>query len=72
MSALNEPHNVDFTAEKENRKPKSRKRKTAVPSKWRRNKTKLLRNTEHTYRTFKIGSEIPERKIAPLVGPLVD
>jgi len=61
-----------LTTGKENRKPKSRKGKRAVPSKWRRNKTQLLRNTGLTYRTFKIAFEIPERKIAPLVGPLVD
>jgi hypothetical protein len=33
-SALNEPHNTDFTTEKGNRKPNSRKRKTAAPSEW--------------------------------------
>ena len=32
VSALNEPHVTDFTTEKDNRKPKSRKRETAVPS----------------------------------------
>jgi hypothetical protein len=37
-----------------------------------RNKTKLLRNTEHAYRKFKRATEILERKIRPLVGPLVD
>jgi hypothetical protein len=34
LSALNEPHNTDFTKEKGNRKPNSRKRKTAAPSEW--------------------------------------
>jgi hypothetical protein len=48
------------------------KRKTAVPSEWRRNKTKLLRNTGHTYSTFKRGADILERKIVPLGGRLVD
>jgi hypothetical protein len=32
VSAVNEPHNIDFTTEKENRKPNSRRRKTAAPS----------------------------------------
>jgi hypothetical protein len=32
VSALNESHNIDLTTEKENRKPKSRKRKRVVPS----------------------------------------
>jgi hypothetical protein len=32
VSAVNEKHNTVFIAEKENRKPNSRKRKTAVPS----------------------------------------
>lgn len=32
VSALNEPKKVDLTAEKENRKPKSRKRKAAASS----------------------------------------
>jgi len=66
VSALNEPHNIDFTTEKENRKRNSRKRKIAVPSEWKINKTKLLRNTGHIYRTFKRSTDVPERKIAPL------
>jgi len=45
---VNETYNLDFTTEKENRKPNSRKRKRSVPSKWRRYKNKLLRNAEHT------------------------
>jgi hypothetical protein len=60
-----------LTTEKENRKTKSRKRKTTVASKWR-SKTKLLQNTGNIYRTFKRVTEIPERKIHSLVGPLVD
>jgi hypothetical protein len=32
VSVVNEKHNTDFMAEKENRKPNNRKRKTAVPS----------------------------------------
>jgi hypothetical protein len=72
VSAVNEKPNTDFTTEKENRKPESRKRETAVPSEWRRHKTKLLRNTGHTYRNSKRGTDTPEQKIIPLVGPLVD
>ena len=68
LSALNEPHNIDFTTEKENRKRNSRKRKTAVPSEWKINKNKLLQNTGHTCGNFKRGTVIPERKIAPLCG----
>jgi hypothetical protein len=48
------------------------KRKTAVLSEWKRNKTKLLLNTGHTYRTFKRGTDIAERKIHSPCGPLVD
>jgi hypothetical protein len=72
VSALNEPRNIVFTTEEQNRKPNSRKRKTSVTSKLKRNKTKLLRNTGHTYRTFTRGTDIPERKIDPLVEPLVE
>jgi hypothetical protein len=72
VSALNDTRSIDFTTEKDNRKPKNRKRKTAVPSEWKRRKTKLLRNTEHANRTFKIGTDIAERKIAPPVWPLVE
>ena len=36
-----------------NRKPKSRKRKTAVRSEWKKSKTKSLQITGHTYRIFK-------------------
>ena len=32
VSALNKPHVIDFNIEKDNRKPKSRRRETAVPS----------------------------------------
>jgi hypothetical protein len=53
VSAVNETHNIDFTTEKEKGKPNSRKRKTAVLSEWKINKAKLLRITEHTYRSFK-------------------
>jgi len=42
---MNEPQNIDLTTGKENRKPKSRKRKRVVPSEWERNKNKMLRNT---------------------------
>jgi len=38
---------------KKKRKQNSRKRKSAVPSEWKLNKTKSLRNTGHTYRTLK-------------------
>jgi len=67
VSALNKPHNVDFTAEKENRKPKSRKEKS-VPSEWKRHKTKLLRISAHKNRTFKRCTDITERKTVPLWG----
>jgi hypothetical protein len=55
----------DSTTEKENRKPKSKKSKRAVSSEWKRNKTKLLRNTGHAYRNYKRGTKIYERKIRP-------
>jgi hypothetical protein len=61
VSALNETHDVDFTAEEENKK-------TAVPSELKRSKTKLLRNTGQTYGTFKRGTDKPERNIVPLWG----
>ena len=73
VSALNEPQNTDLTTEAESRNPKIRKIKKAVPSEWKRNDTKLLRNTGHENRTIKRGTEIPEWKVrAPLVGLLVD
>jgi len=67
-SALNEPQNIDLTTEKENRKLRSRKIKRAVLSEWKRNKTKLLQNSGQACRTFKRGTEIPERKIRPPYG----
>jgi hypothetical protein len=67
-SALNEPHNIDLTTEKENRKLRSRKIKRAVLSEWKRNRTKLLRNSGQACRTFTRGTEIPERKIRPACG----
>jgi hypothetical protein len=63
VSALNEPQNTDLTKEKENMKPKSRKRKRAVPSEWEINQTKMLRNTGHAYRSFNGGTEIPEKTL---------
>ena len=60
VSALKEPQNTDLTTEEESRNPKSRKRKRAMPSEWKRNDTKLLRNTGHENRTIKRGTEIPE------------
>jgi hypothetical protein len=65
VSALNEPHNKHFTTEKENRKPNRGKIKIAVPSEWKRNKTKLLRKAEQKNRTLKTSTDVPERKIAP-------
>ena len=56
---------IDLTIEKENRKPKNRKRKSAVSSESKRNKTKLLRNTRHAYRNYKRSTEIYEQKIRP-------
>jgi hypothetical protein len=47
VSALNEQQNTDLTTEKQNRKPTSRNRKRAVPSEWKINQTKMLRNTGH-------------------------
>ena len=38
-----------------------------MPLEWKR-KNKLLRNTGPAYRTFKRGTEIPERKIRPTRG----
>ena len=52
VCALNETQNVDLTIEKENKKPNSSKRKRTTQSEWKRNKTKLLQNTGHTYRNF--------------------
>jgi hypothetical protein len=39
-----------------------------VTYEWERNKTKLLLSTQHAFRTFKKGTEIPERKIHPPCG----
>jgi hypothetical protein len=36
-----------------------------VPSEWKINECKLLRNTGNVYRSFKRGTEIPERKVLP-------
>ena len=55
----------DLTTEGKKRKPKSRKRKTAVSSEWKINKIELLRNTGHAYRNYKRGNEIYKRKIRP-------
>jgi len=66
VSAVYEQHHIGFTTEKDNRKPKDRERKRAVPSEWERNKTKSLRSAGHTYRTFKRGTDIAERKIVPM------
>jgi hypothetical protein len=63
VSALSEPQNTDLTTEDESRNAKSKKRKRAMPSEWKRNYAKLLRNTGHENRTIKRGTEIPERKI---------
>jgi hypothetical protein len=65
VSALNEPQKIDLTTEKQNRKPKSRKIKRAVPSEWQINQTKMLRNTGHAYRSFNGGTEIPEKTLGP-------
>jgi hypothetical protein len=59
---MNERHDIDFTIEKDNGKPNSRKRITNVRSEWKRHKTKLLRNTGHKYGNFKRGTDIRERK----------
>jgi len=47
LSTLNERQNVDSKTERKIRKPNSIKIKRAVPSEWKRNKTKLLRNAGH-------------------------
>jgi hypothetical protein len=39
-----------------------------VPSEFKINECKLLRNTGHAYRSFKRGTAIPERKILPPCG----
>jgi len=44
---LNEPHNIDLTTEGK-KEAEEQKIKRAVPSEWKRNKTKLLRNAGHT------------------------
>jgi len=46
VSALNEPQNSDLTIE-EKQEAEERKIKTAVPSEWKSNETKLLRNGGH-------------------------
>ena len=70
VSALNEPQNIDLTTDKENRKPKGRKKKNSRAIRMERGK-KLLRNTEPAYRTFKRGTQIPERKIRLPRGAIV-
>jgi hypothetical protein len=72
VSAHNDPHNIGFTTQKENRNTNSRKRKAAVPKEWKINKTKLLQNTGHTYRTFSRGTDIPEWKLVHPMGPPVE
>jgi hypothetical protein len=46
VSALNEPQNSDLTTG-EKQEAEERKIKTAVPSEWKSNETKLLRNGGH-------------------------
>jgi len=46
VSTLNEPQNVDSTTEKK-QEDEEQKIKRAVPSKWKSNKSKLLRNGVH-------------------------
>ena len=53
---------------KKNWKAKSRKIKRALPSEWKRHKTKLLRNAEHANWNFKRCTEISARKIRPPCG----
>jgi histone deacetylase complex regulatory component SIN3 len=69
---MNERHDIDFTIEKDNRKANSRKRITAVPSEWKIHKTKLLRNTGHTYKGILKEVLIYLNGREPLVGPLVE
>jgi hypothetical protein len=52
VCALNETQNLDLTVERENKDSKVRERKRTIQLEWKRNKTKLLRNTGHTYRNF--------------------
>jgi hypothetical protein len=68
FSALNETQNMDLTMKTDNRKLKGRKRKGSAPSEWKRNKTKLLRNTGHAYRKFERDTEILEWKIRTPFG----
>jgi hypothetical protein len=68
---LNETQNIDLNREKENRNQEQRKKKNCS-IRLERNQTKLLRNTEHAYRNFKRGTEIPERILRPFAGPLLD
>jgi len=70
VCALSETQNVGLTTERR-QKPKSRETKEDRSIRLEINKTKLLRNTEQAYRNFKRGTEIPERKLRPLVGPLL-
>jgi hypothetical protein len=72
VCVLNETRNVEFTIGKENRKSNSRKRKRTFQSEWNINETNLLRNTGHTYRNFKGGTEVPEWKLRPLLGSHLD
>ena len=46
VSTLNEPQNSDLTTG-EKQEAEERKTKTAVPSEWKSNETKLLRNGGH-------------------------
>jgi len=46
VSTLNEPQNSDFTTG-EKQEAEERKIKTAAPSEWKSNETKLLRNGVH-------------------------
>jgi hypothetical protein len=68
---MNERHDIDFTIEKDNRKPNSRKRITAVPTEWKRHKTKSLRNTgPHTGILKEVLIYLNGRE--PPLGPLVE
>jgi len=60
-----------LVTERENRKPYSGKRKKNIQSEWKINETKLLRNTAHLHKKFKLGTEIPECRILSHVGSFV-
>jgi len=75
VSALNEPQNLDLIAERENRNQRAEKEREPFNQNGKEIKSncyEIHRTHTHTHRNFKRSTEVPERKMRPLVGPLVE